>query len=503
MADNPILDAQGTMANQNPNIISPTYTGANAPENQTTPLQAPPAVPQLPATTGMPEAANVASNLSQQLYGGGMMQGLESQRNSMMQELYDYDNQLGTIYQGGSQFPQYDWYVENPNDRMAGLSSIAGATGANIARTTGAIDVTERAYNTAISNVLDKFLSFYQLQQQQAQFDREYQLKEKELISRIGGGDKTKKQQEALQMLYQGAGINTPQVDEQGNIIQAAAGPAPAATQVNKNALWQAIAHDPENMNTYITLWDKMVGQEGMDDFEAIRTVSTMPGGFEALQLVNAEQRGEYARTILKSGTAQSGVQVPMNLTTSQQEQISALQSFNENIEKMRAQFKNLKLRGPMMGVAGEQLSKTKVFAQDIRAYDTTREAMAFEVGKAIFGQSSNSFSDVDRAAALAQLPDATSKDDYADVLFNQLKAKGQTRLAALGLAQPDMAGATTEPSLPGYQPIQSPMGPTVEAAPSTNTRSDGKIPVEEIATKSRGWIFPHEFNPMTHIRLK
>jgi hypothetical protein len=184
MADNPILDAQGTMANNNPSIISDTYTGAKAPENTTIPLQAaPPApAPTMPSVSpSMTQANDVISNLSSQLYSGGPVAGMENQRAAMLGELAGYDSQLGQVYGGQSPFPTVPGYVDNPNDLMGGLSSISGMTAGNIGRTTGAIDTTERAYQLATSTVMSQFMDF--MKQQSADRFNEQQLQiEKEKL---------------------------------------------------------------------------------------------------------------------------------------------------------------------------------------------------------------------------------------------------------------------------------------------------------------------------------
>lgn len=172
-----ITDTQALLADENPNILSDLNTGSTP-----TTLTAPPAAA---------EATNIATDLSSQLYGSGVVGALEENRNAAIDELGQYDEMLNQNY---SPFPSTPYYTPNPADMSSALAGMSGMTAQNTARIAGAVDTTERAYNTAIANVLDRFTRFQEMQQAQRQFEQQMELEkqrlqlEREKMSGGGGG---------------------------------------------------------------------------------------------------------------------------------------------------------------------------------------------------------------------------------------------------------------------------------------------------------------------------
>jgi hypothetical protein len=158
------LEAQGAMANANPNILSNTYTGG---AQQNTTMTAPPPnvpdeTPELPP--GSEQAMGLAQDTAQSLYDRGFVSQQEGQREQSLNELAGYDRMLNDVYQGKSFFPQTEGYVDNPADLTGGLSRIAGLTGGVASQTASAIDTTERSYQMAVNSVLDRFNQFAAMQ---------------------------------------------------------------------------------------------------------------------------------------------------------------------------------------------------------------------------------------------------------------------------------------------------------------------------------------------------
>lgn len=94
------------------------------------------------------------------------LQGANSNLDAMTQELFNFDKQMETNY---SPFPQVPGYVDNPADAIRAQGAYARGVGGNIGITGQAIDQTTEAYNRATSALLDKFLDFYKMRQEEEQ----------------------------------------------------------------------------------------------------------------------------------------------------------------------------------------------------------------------------------------------------------------------------------------------------------------------------------------------
>jgi hypothetical protein len=361
------LEAQGAAANANPNIVSNTYTG-NAAQGAGAPLTQPATPPVTPpaAVTGIPgmqQAQAAATDVSNQLYqgGGGMVSGLETQRNAMMSELYDYDRMLDQVYAGQSYFPQTQGYVDNPADLVSGLSSMASATGANIGRTAAAVDTTERAYNMAISNVMDRFLSFYQMEQAQRQWEREMSLKEKEAS---GGGEKTEKQRRAMAALYG----TTPEAIESGADL--------SAMKPTQSGAILASSIDPENSKLYHDILKDASG-----------------GNLTATQQTNLAKAESAKRTI---------------------------QSMWDTYQKLAPTAKGVEAQsiGGIVNVLSGERFRTNLPGQ----YDQLREGLAAQIARSVAGES-GVLNEGDIKRAMSLIPSRFETEEQARARFQNLMA--------------------------------------------------------------------------------
>lgn len=272
----PILEAQAAQAAANPNIVSELATGSpppamTPPPAATAPAQTMPAVP-----TGGQGAAQAALDMSNQLYGTGMVSGLETQRNSMMQELYDYDRLLDKSYGGYSPYPQTPGYVENPADRVGALANIAGMTGSNIGRVAASVDTTERAYQMAVSSVMDKFMQMMQLQQDQQQFREQMDLEKEKLRASGKAGTDADRIKATLGMVGWGGEMPAPDAD-----LTVAGATTPTTTNKFSKQMYQtALRSDPGNAPYYKMLYEEFGGDDA---------------GFNEVQLTKANPlRQEY-----------------------------------------------------------------------------------------------------------------------------------------------------------------------------------------------------------------
>lgn len=180
LANNPRA-VETQQASGNNSIIS-TLSGAASPQ----PMSAPPApapaptpAPAQPAAGGdfsavqgvVPQGAiNAATQMSDQLYGRGTLQGAESASENVIKQLFQYDQMLDKGY---SPFPQVQGYVENPADMYAGGAAFAGGMSNIQGGINRGMSTIESGYQAAISGLLDKFMSFYEMKQQEEEKKKE------------------------------------------------------------------------------------------------------------------------------------------------------------------------------------------------------------------------------------------------------------------------------------------------------------------------------------------
>ena len=174
MEPNPIRQQELTQAAANPNIISKLAGAPStaAPTPQPQPQQPPQSPPPGLTASSMQQTAQDFSN---KLYGGSnFVGGGEAQKESMMREMFAYDQKLE---QGQSPYPQTSWYVQNPADLMATGNQYAGQAAQNIGTTIGAVDTTERAYANATQAVMSQFMDLLKLQEDRKnrELELEYQ----------------------------------------------------------------------------------------------------------------------------------------------------------------------------------------------------------------------------------------------------------------------------------------------------------------------------------------
>jgi len=275
---------------------------------------------------------------------------------------------LGQVYAGKSMYPSVEGYVDNPADRVAGLAGISSATAGNVGRVASAVDTTERAYNMAISNVMDRFLSFAQLQQQQRQWEREMDLKQQELALKTGSGNKTEIKRQALAALYGG------KPDAQGNIVLSALG-AGQQPKVTKEGYLLASQLDPDNSNEY---WQKYQDEN-------------------------------------KAAT----------LSPAQQKTISAAFATKDNVEKLYALWQKLpaEQKGPESRSIGRltNLAQGGPFGQNLPdQYDKMRESIAYQIARNMGGATGTMNREALRQA-MSGLPTRYEAEPMAEDRFARL----------------------------------------------------------------------------------
>jgi hypothetical protein len=469
-----ISEAQGLMANQNPNIVSDTYSGRAVDKGAGT-LNPPPA-PAVPAVpNNMAQASSAATNLSNQLYQGGPIQGLESQRDAQLMELYNYDSQLGQIYAGGNIFPSVEGYVDNPADRIASLANISGQTANTAARTSSAIDVTERAYNTAISNVLDKFLNFAQLQQQQSQFDKEYELKRQELALKSGGNDKSAR---AMAALFGSNPANALQGYEvvpdnfQGPITANMIKFSDAQKMIKSpsgrptyNSFLAAMNEDPDNATKYYDLYQK------------------------ANSAFSPEMTSQQQTLALQTGTLEA------NLKT--------LQDSWQQIPFWQKGFGRQQI--------GSTLSTSGV-APNVTGYNSLYSGLVAPVARILSGES-GPLNESDIARAKNLLPSLGDSEANAQKKFQNLAIllqNSKSKLAEVSGTGVPTSGSSTV--IGALQPQTYPTLPTTlapEATPTLAAPQMGGMPTEptikvmELTSGDVGDIPQSEFDPMRYVKVR
>lgn len=129
-------------------------------------------------------AQQVAGDLSSKLYGGGFVQGGESQKDAMVKQLFDYDQKLAG---GQSPFPQIPGYVQNPADTYRGAAPFISGMGQSIGQIGSTLSTTERAYQDATSAALSKLVDFLTLSEQRRKDreDREYEQKKRDFDTEV------------------------------------------------------------------------------------------------------------------------------------------------------------------------------------------------------------------------------------------------------------------------------------------------------------------------------
>jgi hypothetical protein len=444
------LDAQGQMANSNPNIISDTYTGSTG--GGTTSLQPAPTAPsssqalatQVAGVPGMEQATNVATGLANNLYSSQFVPGMESQRNAMIQELYDYDNMMGDIYAGQSYFPQVEGYVDNPADMFGAIAGVSGATGSDISRTASTIDATERAYNMAVANVMDRFMDFYRMQAEEKRWEREMQLEEKK--AGLSGSD-DEADRMAMAVLF-GA---DPTMAASGNLMGALASAGQSQTGPNLQSLRSAILLNPKGAQKYTGLYE-----------------SFNPGG----------------------GELPAGMQKQVITNQATLRQVNDLWDLYNQIPAMQ--------RGPFgQGTAGSVLSKFT--GTDLaNQFDELRWAVATNIARSVYGET-GMVSDKDIERIAQSLPSRFEPETKAGQKFNRLVTNLQSGMS-------DIATVTgTDPASFGGGGYNQPTFGTYDSPSSMDTYAGTggmEIAVEDLQSGIRGWVDESEFDPNLYRRL-
>lgn len=477
-----IMQGQGEIAKTNPNIISNTYTADQAATNTTpmrTPAQVPtgqptspqPAPAQVPTSTpGVAQATGIATNLSNQLYGGGTIAGLESNRDAQLKELFGYDQQLDQVYSGKSPYPQVEGYVENPADRMAGLANVYGQTAANVERTTGQIDVTERAYNTAISNVLDRFMSFMQLNQAQQQYDKDYELKRQELeIKRQQAGVGTKTMKGVIESLR--AAQNLPEDQKQ-------------------NALMDALSQvEPNDVDKVMSIWQSLGGTGQLTDNDAILQAYQYPGAKDIMTTVNPESRGDLARKIIaRGGTTGLSYKDPDAATGKELAGINAqMNTYNSLLEA----YKNVGAKGFGVGMIG-QLGAATQLDPVAKSYADQRLALATQIARAYAGETGQ-ITEKDIARAMKAIPPLTENLQSAAKKFADLYNSIAVKQSAISGEPTKLANASTATlaSLPAFQisGVQGNVTPNTNVYAAEQQGPPGMVHVMNKQLNKRGWV--------------
>jgi len=483
-----ISQTQGLLANQNPNIISSTYTG-NAVTGQggtatTPPAGAPPRIPEynsppatpvaVPQIPGLAQANDVAQNMSTQMYQGGMVPGLESQRDADLKSLYDYDSMLGQVYGGQSYFPQVEGYVDNPADRVQALAGISGATAGQASRTSGTIDVVERAYNTAISNVLDRFMSFAQLQEQARQHNESMALerekirgttnKSAEAIAALFGSDPATALQgmEVVPDNYPGQ-VSATQIkfsDAQKRLTSGAAG-APTY-----NNFLAAIKIDPDNASKYQSMYQ-----------DAVKNLNPVA-----------------------------------NLTAAQQDKVAAINTLTANFKDIEDKYYSIPSwqKGPALQGVGSTLSGWGV-SPEVKTYQALSEAMIGPIAR-IISSETGPLNEGDIQRAKKMLPNSSDSVRDAQAKITQLKSMMANQAAAFQGA----TGATnlmatlgnqTPPSYPELPTNTMPTQPVL-ATPTTPpvATPEPTIKVMKLTDPGKGKVgdIPaSEFNPKEYVKVR
>lgn len=158
-------------AQGNPSIISNLAGASGAP-------QAPPPPPPQPAPspTAAPSAAGASfpggvipqqvtqatTGLANTLYGSGFVKSADSAADAATKQLFLHDQMLNSNY---SPFPTVQGFVDNPNSLMSASANYASGLGSLADMNFSASSNTERGYQAAITGLLDKFVNFYQMKQ--------------------------------------------------------------------------------------------------------------------------------------------------------------------------------------------------------------------------------------------------------------------------------------------------------------------------------------------------
>jgi len=508
MAD--IMQTQGQLANQNPNILSKTYSGAQADTTtpMTKPATTPTTAPEAPATTapaplqiptnvpGMAQANTMAQNLSTQLYQGGPVAGLESNKEAQLKELFSYDQNLDKIYQGQSPYPQTAGYVENPADRLSGLANVYGQTASNIGKTVGQIDVTERAYNTAISSVLDRFISFAQMQQTQAQNDKDYELKRQQLElekQKAGGGAKTM------------AGVIAS--------LKAAQG---LPEDQKQNALLDALAQvEPGQTDAVMNIWKSLGANTGGTDEQALLKAMEYPGADEVLRMTSDDNRPALARQIISRGgtTGITTGSTNVNLATQQ----GAEKMYNQLLQSYRAVPSSIK-GGNVSGLMGNIAASTQ-WNKQAESYELLRDQLAMALARLDTGATGNVSKEIienyKRGIPSFYTSDEASYQSFAN-LYDRIASKHAAytneQLPSAMTASQGVANNQNIAMLPSFkaggglpQAAPSAIGvtaagqntPTVQGSPL-----DQKIMVKNKATGVPGMLSIRYFDPNKYERM-
>lgn len=449
-----IRDGQEGIANQNPNILS-NLSGQQSSDTNINP----------PPGTG--QANQVAQDLSSTLYEGGPVAGLENQADAMTQELFNYDQMLEQNY---NPLPTPNWYVPNPADMSATMAGLAGQTAQNIGTTQNMIGTTERAYDAAIGAVLDRFTEFMRLQQEQKRHEEEMKLAREKLAlerQRLGGGGGGNSLQAAMAALFgggQGGALQGMEVVPdnyigplgQNQIRQADVMQMQAGGGLNQQRLMQALmmTDSPTEAKLIMELYNQF-GQPsgGMSDLEAIYEVSRQ-GGADLLKTVPEEQRGQFARQMLRGG-------VPQQMTEGDKKAVGQIKALKEMYDMLSKEYGQLSTLGTgrIGGIFGN-LAQVVGWNPELTDYESLRESSITPIARIISGETGPiTQGDIERAEKM--LPSVYDSEREAYAKFARLADLIETRMSVIQ-SPPVMPNANI-PVTPGVgppPPTQGVLGP-------------------------------------------
>lgn len=433
-------EAQAINASNNPNIVSDLYTGSTGETTGGTTLQAPPQ--QAMAIPGMEQATNVATNMANELYGSQFVPGMESQRNAMIQELMDYDGMLDKIYSGQSFFNPVEGYVSNPADMFRGVGGVSGQTSSDITRVASTIDATERAYNMAIGNVMDKMMDFMAMQQDQNRWEKEYELKKAQAT---GAGADEEKDRMAMAILF-GA---DPNAVASGDAVTAMATATGAPTP---KTLAQASMYNSAGTNKYLSLFSAF--NEG--------------GGATGLS------EGEQKELRLKQDTKQ---------------QLQNLWSLYQRVPSyQKGRFGQSTIGSVMQGLGSENLYDQ---------FDQQKRAIAQNIAKSVYGDTGQ----VNQAVIdniVASLPSLGESEKSATERMTRLLNDVDSSIARLTGGQTQYDAFQGGQQIPGYTTNYSPS----EVYAGGGTTASQPIPVIHLESGQAGWLDPTMYDPSLYEKI-
>lgn len=463
-----IRQGQQAIAQNNPSILS-NLVGS---QGGSQPMQA----PQPQASVGQAEQA--AADLSTRLYGGGFVGGAEGQREAQMQELFNYDQMLEQNY---SPFPEVAGYVNNPADQARAIGAVARQTAGNIGQTSGNIDLAERAYQTAVGSVLDRFTDFIKMQQEQKMMEEQMKIEREKLdiqrrqaggsgnnlgkmIALLAGGGMGGSQKfngmEVMPSNFMGP-LGRGQIRESDAL---ALGYKPQAA--GQDQLMQALtlAQSPQEVSTVLSLWD-MLGKDkgGLSDESAMIAVMQNPAGMEILKNTPAEQRPAMARQIMASGGPQS-LNMPQtsNLSDSQKSLLFQYKSMGNNFNELKSLYSQVPSYGKGTGAQAALGGLLGRVGRNVPSqFEDTRQALIAPVARVLSGESGQlNESDIRRAEGMIPSlreteEEARDKFERLDTMLNQRMALIQTGQSQTPFTPMSQPGGFVGAAFAGQEPIQ------------------------------------------------